>query len=276
MQLGDILDDSAWTSATRRPRDHARRHRLARVRTGLSLFRHARCDDQRARTSPPTPSVAGRCASWPATRVDRRGAGRRRARHAAVRAARRTPAPPWWAIPRPRLRLVAVTGTNGKTSVTTIVGELARRALVERRQHRHAHQRAHDAGRARAVPHAGVAGGRVRSGGSSALGGRDGGVESRHEPAPRRRARVHRGRVHQPLARTPRLPRLDGGVLRREVAPLHARALAPRRASGPTTPTAIAWPRRRRLPVTRVSRRDATDVETSLAGHDLLLARSPR
>ena len=29
------------------------------------------------------------------------------------------------------------------------------------------------------------------------------------------------------------------------------------------------------LPVTRVSRRDATDVETSLTGHDVLLAPTP-
>ncbi|TQF07239.1 hypothetical protein E6W39_09660 [Kitasatospora acidiphila] len=60
-------------------------------------------------------------------------------------------------------------------------------------------------------------------------GRRDGGLLARAGPAPGRRNRLRRRHLHQPDARTPRLPRHHRAVLLRQVAALHPRTL-PRRA----------------------------------------------
>ena len=60
-------------------------------------------------------------------------------------------------------------------------------------------------------------------------GRRDGGVEPRARPRPRRRYALRRRRLHQPLAGPPRLPRRHGRLLRREGVAVRAR---PGRARG--------------------------------------------
>ena len=52
--------------------------------------------------------------------------------------------------------------------------------------------------------------------------GRDGSLVARHRPGPRQRREFRGGAVHQPVARSPRLPRDDGRVRRGEGATVHA------------------------------------------------------
>ena len=144
----------------------------------------------------------------------------------------------FYGLPSRDLPTVGVTGTNGKTTVTHLLGAVAR---------------ARPGGRptvigtldgARTTPEAtelqrSLAAVRDGTAPRRAPGGGDGGVLPRAGPAPGGRHRLRRGRLHQPEPRPPRLPRDDGGVLRGQGVAVHA---GPGRGGASSTPTTVGPP----------------------------------
>ncbi len=108
-------------------------------------------------------------------------------------------------------------------------------------------ERADHAGGARP---AGAAGGDGRAGRRHR---RDGGVQPRADPRPRRRRLLRRRRLHQPVPRPPRLPLHDGGVLRCQGAAVRSGLADSRRPAGDLRRRRLRagrWPRRAERPVT--------------------------
>ena len=103
-----------------------------------------------------------------------------------------------WGNPSHALHVVGVTGTNGKTTVVTLL-----RQIVD-----------HAGGRCNARR-------RLRHRG-------DGGVLACARPASRRRNRLRGRRLHEPRGRPPRLPRHGRGVLRSEGEALRSSACSGR------------------------------------------------
>ena len=117
--------------------------------------------------------------------------------------------------PSSQLRIVAITGTNGKTTCAYLVAQ-----CLERLKHHgglHGHHRLgphrcaresdpHHAGRRQRASHtrAAQSAGRAR--------GRDGGVLACARSGPHRRRALAHGRVHQPEPRPSGLPPLDAGL----------------------------------------------------------------
>ncbi len=124
--------------------------------------------------------------------------------------------------PATRLRTIGITGTNGKTTTSHLVAAILRFAGHLDPGPGHAVGCPHDTGGDRSpAPVGGVRGGGRRSGG-------DGGLIARARPAPRGGHALRRRRLHQPRARPPRSPRVDGGVLPRQGIVVHGRAVRAR------------------------------------------------
>ena len=167
--------------------------------------------------------------------------------------------------PAEKLVLAAVTGTNGKTSTTTLV-----EAILARRYGETGllatigvpHAPPHDSGRphdSRGDAHPGAPRGARRR---RRPGGGDRGLLARARPRPRDGLPLRRRRLHEPDARPPRLPRHDGGVLRGEEASLfdaQARGRRGRQRRRPLRPAPARGDRRR---PSRASRRPARRTRT--------------
>ena len=157
-----------------------------------------------------------------------------------------TRAPAWrcWptrstAHPSRELDVVGVTGTNGKTTTTLLLAAMldaAQRPLRPARHRRAAHRRAprgrrpDDAGGARPAARAAL----DDRGGRRGL--RDGGLLDRDRAAAARRHAVRGGRLHEPLAGPPRLPRRPRGATSRPRP--RSSTVAARAPSTRTTPAA--------------------------------------
>ena len=201
---------------------------------------HARRRGRRAARS--------RCSSSAPLAARRRpGAGAERARRALGPVA----AAPATATRRASMRVLGVTGTNGKTTTTYLLEAIARAA--GERAGRDRHRRARFVGddaldvetstpRPRPTELQALLA-RMRD--ARRRHRRDGGVVARARPASRRRHAVRRGVLHQPQPRAPRLPRLARRVLRGEGSRCSTRRASP----------AAAIERRR--PARRASSRDA-------------------
>ena len=169
---------------------HARRRRGVRARRRSTAARSRSC---------PKHAAAGRRP---------RAVGDRLRRAARARAC--SPTTFYRDHPSREMRVVGITGTNGKTTTAYLarvdlrggrrpLRRLGTVALPHRR--RDARGDAYDAGSA------GRAGAAARDGRSRLRRLRDGGVVARAGAAARRRHDVRRRRVHEPDARSPRLPR---------------------------------------------------------------------
>ena len=165
-------------------------------------------------------------------RAARRGLARRstvpQARVASVRAVLGPLAARFHGEPSRAMRVLGVTGTNGKTTTTYLLEAIARAA---RRRARACigtvgarigdRDRCRPRTRRRRRPSCRRCSRAMRDAGVDDR--RDGGVVARARPAPRRRHALRRGVLHEPLARPPRLPRHDRRVLRREGAAVRRR-----------------------------------------------------
>ena len=119
---------------------------------------------------------------------------------------------------------------------------------------RHALGRPHHPRGAGAAAHVGPLARRRR-------GGRGhGGLVARPRAPPGGRHPLRRGRVHQPEPGPPRLPRLDGGVLRGQGPPVRARRCPSVVSSTSTARTAGCSPTPRRYPPRRYSMAEAEDL----------------
>ena len=175
----------------------------------------------------------------------------------------------------PSLDLVGVTGTNGKTTVTTLVARLARALGWNGASDRDAHRRAHDAA-APELFRSLAAARRDFEPGAAAVGRRARGLEPRARPGPRRRADASRSR----RSRTSSHDHLDYHRTMEDYFAAKASLFTPEHAQ-----RAVVWvddpygarlgrPRRRcRWP--RCAAPTPRDVSATLARHDLLLARPP-
>ena len=134
----------------------------------------------------------------------------------------------FYSYPARDLLMIGVTGTNGKTTVTQLLGDLLGATGRPDQCDGHALGREDDArgdgGPACARRRAGPAEVRRRP-----ARGRHGGVEPRAGAVAGGGHPLRRGRLHQPEPRSPRLPPDHGGLLRGEGDALH---LAPRAARG--------------------------------------------
>ena len=148
--------------------------------------------------------------------------GRRRPRARARRGRRRR-------LRRARptsLTLVGVTGTQGKTTTTQLLGRGLARGRAAYRGDRHdGHLDRRRAGRRRADDARGAGPARAVRGDARARAWtvRDGGLQPRARDGPGRRRGLRRRGLHEPRTRPPRLPRRHRGLLRRQGAALHAR-----------------------------------------------------
>ena len=247
MTLGDLLvgaSPSAPVGSVRAGRAASRsrrvvierRLRLARGRPGRCSWRSA-ASTPTARPSPRGRRARGRSRS---SRRRRAAAGDRRALDVTcpTRGSRwRALAAEFYGHPSEELRLVGITGTNGKTTTAYLLASIFDAAGMRMRAHRHgrlsrrrprgARGGAHDAGGA----------------GSAAAAARDG---RRAAAAPARwrcrRTRwrcsapitaVRRRGLHQPHARSSRLPRRHGAVLRGQAAAVRDAASRRRRRRQP-------------------------------------------
>ena len=118
----------------------------------------------------------------------------------AVRPAMASVASAFCGHPARSLQTVGVTGTNGKTTVTQLVG----RSWGRRASHRGHRHPGRDADHPRVARPPAVTG---RGPGRRPAGGGHGGVLPRPDPAPGGRHRLRRGRLHQPEPGPPRPPR---------------------------------------------------------------------
>ena len=113
--------------------------------------------------------------------------------------------------------MVAVTGTNGKTSVASFTRQIWEALGETRRQLRHRRRRGRGGGAAQPhdarADHAAPAARRPRRQGRDPCG--DGGLEPRARPVPARRRAPGGGGLHQHHPRPPRLPPGLRGLLRR-------------------------------------------------------------
>ena len=159
------------------------------------------------------------------------------------------------ANPTSELRVVGVTGTNGKTTTAFLVRHILESSGIQHRAARHDRVSRRRRGREveRTTPEAMDLQATFRR---DARGGRrrlrDGGLLPRALAAPRGRDRVRVRRVHEPHPGPPRLPRHARGVLRRQAPAVHAgreRSGPPRRSTS-TTRSGASWPPRSRRPGT--------------------------
>ena len=234
---------STRAAGRRRPR---RRGRGARLRQPQGRARDAVLLRRRGE---------GRRARVRAARRSRRGGGaggRARAELAVpqvvvadARAAMAPLAARFWGDPTAELRVVGVTGTNGKTTTAFLIREILEAAGDPVRA----------AGDGQAGRRRGRGGGGADDAGGDRPAGdlpadargrrpglRDGGLLARAGPAPRRRDPLRGGAVHQPDPGPPRLPRRHGGLLPRQAQAVRDGA-GDARSSTSTTPTAAASPR---------------------------------
>ena len=129
----------------------------------------------------------------------------------------------FWGDPTAELRVVGVTGTNGKTTTAFLLREILEAAGIQ----------CGLLGTVQAGGRRGRGGGRADHAGGDRPAGdlpadargrrpglRDGGLLARAGAAPRRRDPLRGGAVHQPDPGPPRLPRRHGGLLPRQAAAL--------------------------------------------------------
>ena len=226
--LADWLGGQTDVGRARRPRRRRHRH-LAEHRSASAPATCTPPSRARAPTVPTSPTqalAAGAVAVLTdAAGLDRLPPGHARPRRdrAAPRARARSPRGST-ATPPPDLRVIGVTGTQGKTTTTRVLEQGLTEAGVtcrRRRHRRHPHRRrrredpAHHArGAGPARPLRGHARARRRH-------LRDGGLQPRARARPGRRGRLRRRDLPQPRARPPRLPRRRRRLLRRQGRSLH-------------------------------------------------------
>ena len=143
-----------------------------------------------------------------------------------TRAAMATAADAFFGEPTRELEVAGVTGTSGKTTTAYLLYSVleaagrqpgSSRHRREPRRWRGAPGRPHDAGGDRPPAHV------PRDARRRQSQRRARSVVSRVGAAPARPRPVRRARVHEPQPGPPRLPRVDGGLLRREAQALHRR-----------------------------------------------------
>ena len=150
--------------------------------------------------------------------------------------------------PSREMRVIGITGTNGKTTTAYLVAVDLRRRRHPLRHPRHRrlpHRRRSARSDADDARSAGRAGAAARDGRQAVRRLRDGSVVARAVAAPRRRHHLRRGHLHEPDARSSRLPRRHGRLLPREAAAV--RDAAARRAE-PDQPRRSARRRRSSRP----------------------------
>ena len=144
-----------------------------------------------------------------------------------ARAAMAHAAARFYGDPTAELRVVGITGTNGKTTTAFLVRHILEAPGRPHRPARHRQARGRRRGR----------GGRAHDARGDRPAGdvpahgrrrrprlRDGGLVARAQPQPRRRDPVRRRRVHEPDPGSPRLPRRHGGLLPRQAPAVRGRA----------------------------------------------------
>ena len=199
-----------------------------------------------------------------ASRSRRRGSARTLADGQRVRSS---------ATPRPASTSSGVTGTNGKTTVVTLVAGARSRARLGRGVDRDAHWRS-----ARRPPRPSSA--RALAASSPTAATAPAGRSSRWRCRATRSTRAAStgsrfdgGGVHEPQPRAPRLPRRRWRTTSRPRRRSSRPSARGARWSASTTPTARAWPPTPASRSRAVSRADALDVEAGLGAHVVPLAR---
>ena len=181
--------------------------------------------------------------------------------------------------PSRELDVAAVTGTAGKTTTTyLLLRDPARRRpsprtadepRAARRRRRAARGAEHARGdRPAAAP--------PRDGRRRQHVVRDGGDVARVGAGPARRRALRRARLHEPRARAPRLPRDDGGLLRREAPALRAGGARSRQRRRPVGPAPRGRARRSDRRSTPTATRSTRTSSCAAASTSRTLSRQRR